>query len=202
MVKHAFSGGDDVWVHGEESAGYTRQLDQIQTEGGAIASYLDDEDAGDNYYLRIGMLSYPFYLLANKWGIPPTYQVYVNAAKHCWQPNLSLESAAQCIKQQALAAGYAADDVNQAFKTVKIKLFDEGVLSHYRYQANEVGIQFSDNSRSTSEVVSWHWDFGDGSSSNLANPSHTFTEGRYQVTLRVTDQSNDQDSFTRTLSIN
>lgn len=201
MVKHAFSGGDDVWVHGEESAGYTRQLNQIETEGGAIASYLDYEDAGDNYYLRIGMLSYPFYLLANKWGITPTYQVYLNAAKHCWQPNLSLVSAAQCIKQQALAAGYTADDVNQAFKTVKIKLFDEGVLSHYRYQANEQGFQFSDNSRSTSEVMSWHWDFGDGSNSNLANPSHTFTEGRYQVTLTVTDQSNDQDSFTRTLAV-
>ncbi|MFI5149455.1 MAG: PKD domain-containing protein [Bacteroidia bacterium] len=27
--------------------------------------------------------------------------------------------------------------------------------------------------------VTWHWDFGDGSSSNLQNPSHTFVKGGY-----------------------
>lgn len=39
-------------------------------------------------------------------------------------------------------------------------------------------------------IVSYHWDFNDGSSSDAQNPSHTFTtEGRYVVTFTVTDDN-------------
>jgi chitodextrinase len=39
-------------------------------------------------------------------------------------------------------------------------------------------------------VVSYHWDFGDGSTSAVQNPSHTFTNaGSYTVTLTVTDNN-------------
>ncbi len=35
----------------------------------------------------------------------------------------------------------------------------------------------------------WHWDFGDGDTSNLQNPSHTYEYlGKYNVVLTVTDQ--------------
>ncbi|MCM5529043.1 PKD domain-containing protein [Parasegetibacter sp. NRK P23] len=37
-------------------------------------------------------------------------------------------------------------------------------------------------------AVSWNWDFGDGNSSNLANPSHTYsTAGNYNVSLTITN---------------
>jgi PKD repeat protein len=43
-------------------------------------------------------------------------------------------------------------------------------------------VQFSD--QSTGSVTSWHWDFGDGRSSSLQNPTHTFTyPGTFTVTL-------------------
>ncbi len=54
-------------------------------------------------------------------------------------------------------------------------------------------VQFTDSSFG---AVSWHWDFGDGSSSSQLNPSHTYTiAGTYSVTLQV---SNDgcTDEFT------
>lgn len=39
-------------------------------------------------------------------------------------------------------------------------------------------------------AVSWQWNFGDGNSSNLQNPSHTYTSaGNYTVTLTVTNAS-------------
>jgi len=52
-------------------------------------------------------------------------------------------------------------------------------------------IDFTD--RSTSgfyPIVSWYWDFGDGYSSSLQNPVHTYyTQGqKYTVTLKVTNQ--------------
>ncbi|MFC2176227.1 PKD domain-containing protein, partial [Bacteroidota bacterium] len=41
---------------------------------------------------------------------------------------------------------------------------------------------------SSKGVVSWFWDFGDGSSSNLSNPSHIYTEsGLFSVSLVVTN---------------
>ena len=38
------------------------------------------------------------------------------------------------------------------------------------------------------EIVSWNWNFGDGSSSTLQNPSHTYTaDGTYTVSLTISD---------------
>ncbi|MEM6344165.1 MAG: S8 family serine peptidase [Bacteroidota bacterium] len=46
-------------------------------------------------------------------------------------------------------------------------------------------VNFVDNNPN---AISWQWDFGDGNTSNLANPQHTFaTHGRYQVSLTVSD---------------
>lgn len=43
-------------------------------------------------------------------------------------------------------------------------------------------VDFTDSS--TADIVSWEWDFGDGSTSNLKNPSHVYlTPGHYDVTM-------------------
>ncbi len=50
--------------------------------------------------------------------------------------------------------------------------------------------QFTDLSfnQQPSTMAAWFWDFGDGSTSTLQNPSHTYTNtGNYSVTLTVTD---------------
>jgi chitinase len=55
-------------------------------------------------------------------------------------------------------------------------------------------------------IISYSWDFGDGKTSTLANPTHTFyntpwwEDKQYRVTLTITD--NDQTSSTDTLTIN
>jgi vibriolysin len=202
MAKYEFTGQVDNWLHGEESQGLTRRLYQIKTESSAIDSFLDYDDAGDNFYLRIGMISYPFYLLSNKWGIEHTYKVYVNSAKMCWQAMTTLTEAAKCIKQQAGIAGLPEQDVIDAFKTVKIKLFDEGVLSHFTAEKIKLHIDFHDNSQTTNQVSQWLWDFGDGNTSAEANPKHTFAQaGDYSVKLTVTDQSDDQDTFERLIQV-
>jgi PKD repeat protein len=50
-------------------------------------------------------------------------------------------------------------------------------------------IQFINNSQKGSEnIVSYLWDFGDGTTSNEYAPSHTYTKyGKYDVSLTVTD---------------
>ena len=48
-------------------------------------------------------------------------------------------------------------------------------------------INFTD--LSSNGPTSWFWDFGDGNTSNLQNPSHTYqTGGIYSVVLTTTNQ--------------
>ena len=51
-------------------------------------------------------------------------------------------------------------------------------------------------------IVSWAWDFGDGGTSELSNPTHTFgTEGTYSVSLTVTDNDGDSRTGTREVTV-
>ncbi|HOS82928.1 MAG TPA: PKD domain-containing protein [Methanolinea sp.] len=43
---------------------------------------------------------------------------------------------------------------------------------------------------STGNPTSWSWNFGDGTTSTLQNPTHTYTTpGTYTVALRITTAS-------------
>lgn len=202
IVKSEFYGHTDNWLHDEGIYGYSRHLDQIVTERDAIESFLDYADAGDNFYLRIGMIAYPFYLLTNEWGMAQAYQVYLGAARACWFADMTLSEAAHCIKLEASAQGHEELDVVEAFKQVKIQLFDEGVLSHFNYQLNGNDVELTDNSQSTSDVQEWYWAFGDGAESNLSNPSHRYeSPGEYVVSLTVVDLTGNQDSFEKKLVV-
>ena len=201
MAKYEFTGHSNNWIHGEKLYYYARYLNQIETEYGAIASYLDYDDA-DNYYQRIGMMTYPFYLLTQAWGIESAYKVYLDAARTCWVPTTTLPQAAQCIYSSASKLGLSQTDVVAAFKAVKIKLFDEGVLSHYTYEKHHLSINLSDTSISTGQVNAWNWDFADGTRASTQNPVHTYTQaGTYTVTLTVQDDTGDSDAFTRTIKV-
>jgi PKD repeat protein len=53
-------------------------------------------------------------------------------------------------------------------------------------------INFTDSSFADTTILHWNWTFGDGSTSQLQNPTHTFTTpptsgGRFAVTLTVSD---------------
>ncbi len=51
-------------------------------------------------------------------------------------------------------------------------------------------------------IVSYYWNFGDGSTSSLPNPSHTYEQsGNYTVTLIVTDDSGEQTVIEKTITV-
>jgi PKD repeat protein len=57
-------------------------------------------------------------------------------------------------------------------------------------------------SDSDGEIESYSWDFGDGETSSLKNPSHTFNEsGTYIVTLTVSDNSGNSETNTTTIYV-
>jgi PKD repeat protein len=54
---------------------------------------------------------------------------------------------------------------------------------------------------SSLNAISWHWDFGDGSSATIQNPVHTYTtEGNYKVCLKVHDTCGD-DSICKIINV-
>lgn len=59
-------------------------------------------------------------------------------------------------------------------------------------------IQFTDLSTigGTANIVQWDWDFGDGTTSTLQNPAHSFPNaGSYQVNLVLTDDNGCEDNI-------
>ncbi len=53
-------------------------------------------------------------------------------------------------------------------------------------------VQFTD--KSTNNPTSWIWDFGDGTTSTLQNPQHTFSAGTYVVILTATNAAGSRRS--------
>jgi len=68
----------------------------------------------------------------------------------------------------------------------------------------DVAVSFSSAGSSDSDgsIASYSWDFGDGTTSTQANPSHTYTTaGSFTVTLSVTDDQGATDSMSTTATI-
>ncbi|MEL7063960.1 MAG: PKD domain-containing protein, partial [Bacteroidota bacterium] len=64
-------------------------------------------------------------------------------------------------------------------------------------------ISFTDISTGPFAIVTWDWDFGDGSISNAQDPSHAYASpGTYTVTLIVSDGINCRDTIVKTALVN
>lgn len=64
-------------------------------------------------------------------------------------------------------------------------------------------ISFTDSSTDADgTIATWEWDFGDGNTSTLQNPTHSFASpGTYTVTLTVTDDGGASDTDTATITV-
>ncbi|MCK9218718.1 MAG: PKD domain-containing protein [Bacteroidales bacterium] len=76
-------------------------------------------------------------------------------------------------------------------------------LFEYENSCKGAPIQFHDLSYTPMGVInSWHWNFGDGDSSSLQNPSHIYvTQGIYLVTLTVTNTFGCLSSFSLPVTV-
>lgn len=62
-------------------------------------------------------------------------------------------------------------------------------------------VQFTD--KSTNDPTSWNWEFGDGQTSDVQNPEHTFsTEGVYEVNLTATNDDGANNVKSMVITVN
>ncbi len=78
-----------------------------------------------------------------------------------------------------------------------------GPTASFDWAPEILTVDFTDTSTTDGDpIVSWAWDFGDGSTSTLQNPTHTYPGGgAYDVTLTVTDADGRSASATEQITV-
>jgi PKD repeat protein len=73
----------------------------------------------------------------------------------------------------------------------------------FSFDVGGLTVSFTDESSDADGTVTgWSWDFGDGNTSQVQNPEHTYgAGGAYEVTLTVTDNEGATGSTTQTVSV-
>ena len=76
--------------------------------------------------------------------------------------------------------------------------------SNFIYTTAPAQLSVAFTMQATGSYTNWYWTFGDGDSSNAANPVHTYaTSGTYQVCLTIWDSAGTcQDTYCQTVSVN
>ena len=99
---------------------------------------------------------------------------------------------------------YAVVSDGMAYNSTSLMYFwtEKNVVANFSWQPSlaieEETIRFFDNSTGASL---WHWNFGDGITSNESNPSHIFSHGIHYVTLTVYNQNGSFDSITKRIHV-
>ncbi len=90
--------------------------------------------------------------------------------------------------------------INGCDSIIVTNIFISAIIADFVVDTNStcVGSSISFTDSSAGNAISWNWDFGDGTTSNLQNPTHTYTaSGTYDVSLTAT-ASGGSDSETKT----
>ena len=72
----------------------------------------------------------------------------------------------------------------------------------FHQTTNTLIVDFTDASTSSNTITSWAWDFGDGSTSTLQNPSHIYSHsGPYHVCLTIYDDHGCSSTFCHHITV-
>ncbi|HUR31703.1 MAG TPA: plastocyanin/azurin family copper-binding protein, partial [Saprospiraceae bacterium] len=139
-------------------------------------------------------------------GTGSTYDVSNNnivvVNDHPYQPggiqNFSVELDAQGQSHQIVVSDNGPDDCTISIALDSFDCSDPCFLvrANFSYDINFSNNEVAFTDKSRGNIASWNWNFGDGTTSTLANPIHVFPEAiLYEVCLTVTDDNGCVESF-------
>ncbi len=136
-------------------------------------------------------------------GVSVTYQWDFGDGQTSTQENPSHDYSSAGTYTVKLTVTGDNGAIGNASKNMTLVGSNEIPGAGFTYVANNLTVNFTDTSTdSDGSITSWSWDFGDGSSSTLENPTHTFAQaGTYQVTLEVTDNDGLTDITTQNITV-
>jgi Zn-dependent metalloprotease/PKD repeat protein len=171
--------------------GALRYLYDPPLDGKSI-DHVDDYYDGMDVHYSSGIFNKVFYLIATSpgWNAHKAFDIFVKANQDYWVPSSTFVLGAEGVMDAAVDYGYSCQDVVNAFAVVGIDLVCPGPpVADFSASLVSGGVPltttFIDQSQAAS---SWSWDFGDGGTSTLKDPAHTYTAiGVYTVTLTVSN---------------
>ncbi|MDD1770411.1 MAG: PKD domain-containing protein, partial [Methanomassiliicoccales archaeon] len=97
-------------------------------------------------------------------------------------------------------------DGNTSEFSVLVTVLDSTPIADFEWspetQMEGLPVHFADNSSAYDEVVAWHWDFGNGNTSDTGDADQTYqNNGYYKVTLTVEDIDASINSTSKWISI-
>ncbi|MDD5416784.1 MAG: PKD domain-containing protein [Candidatus Aenigmarchaeota archaeon] len=89
-----------------------------------------------------------------------------------------------------------------AFRTYMLIQKSNPPYAIFNYYINERDVTFSsEGSYDPEGVITYNWNFGDGTTSTEQKPTHTFEPGTYNVNLTVYDEDGQSSSYADTITI-
>jgi vibriolysin len=157
---------------------------------------------GLDVHYSSGVFNKAFYLIATSagWNTKMSFDIFTKANQDYWVASSTFQQGAEGAMNAAVDLGYSCQDVVSAFAQVGITLVCPGPpVADFSASVLSGGVPltttFTDSSQAAS---SWSWDFGDGGSSTVENPTYTYNGmGTFTVSLTATNQFG-SDTMTKT----
>jgi PKD repeat protein/pimeloyl-ACP methyl ester carboxylesterase len=214
-MKHLEEGSDYQTIiqaldePGDQNLAYTIELDQT------IYGFINIQPDGKSDDSDIFKIHNPTP------ACPSMYRVSISCLQNIVQEISVLDSLSQEFSGSSIYefpyehTFYTSSSMSDIYINIKGKYFENNLMNRYtvhisRYAlkmnadfssdktsgSSPLTVNFSDQSTAKyTTISSWHWDFGDGTTSNEQHPQHTYSKkGVYKVTLTVRDDHEMQDT--------
>ncbi len=135
---------------------------------------------------------YQWYFNGNS--LPPSPE-YSGQTTHIISFNIPVTEEFDGVFNCSTGGGYSRDIIVESIYGPPIANFAADVTSWYA----PMEVNFTDLSAAgNAPIAEWYWNFGDGNTSTLQNPTHTYENlGHYTVSLTVTDENGLYDTETK-----